>query len=1324
MRPVVVVSLCSLLSAAPLAAAVKGVVLSPLGAPLKATVIAYAPESSAAAAARVNGGTPRKELARATVDDSGAFSLDLKEKIAVVNIAADGYAPHADLIANDDDLGVIMLRSAAMKSGRVTAAGKPVANALVRVADGGGFIEVLAKTDEAGRYSVADPNTWAATLTVQHPDFAFVRVNAGPARKFALDVALDPGVAIRGKVVAEDGKTPAANAEIRVDGVRSATSADDGTFEIAHAPRAWREVSAIRADRVAAKTRASGDIFLRLAKAGVVSGVVRDGRTQKPLPGTLIRLLSGGDGRMMGAQPELASTTADANGAFSFSSLLPGTYRVTARYPNEGFSTADASVRAGESVTKTLSGTALGRVAGRVVDESRNAVPLARVTVSPIAQQNGPFRMMAGGDISAVSAPDGRFIVRNVRPDAPFDVTAEKRGRPEAKAAALKVQAGETKRDVVLTIPAGVHLTGRVIDRDGRPIAGVKVRSSESEQGGGMRMVIFTGASDDEDLPQTDREGKFDLQVVPGTYDLSFAADGFATQRQRRVKVVAGAEPLEVTLQPGVEIAGRVVRSTGEGVADVMVNVLSDSGPVSASPITTAADGSFVVPNLAPGSYNLMFGKIDEMVREMRSATAPTSNLTITLQPTTTVEGRVTDRATGQPIREFRAGISGDRSNGMMMMRAPTNLRDFHTDDGRFVLDKAPEGSVGIVVDAPGYVRRTVSGIETHLDKPTTGVEIALEPGVRLTGRVTSPEGEPLEGVSVNVEEESDGGFRGRMMPMMSGPPTMTDASGQYTIEGQAAGDRVVSFSKSGYGSERKSAKLAGPETRLDARLSRGLTLAGIVVTDAGSPVADAHVSARSSSSQQFLNTTTDSNGAFRFEGVSEGRYVVSSEKTGLVAATTRDVDPASGTAVRLTMGSGGTVVGHVRGLTADEMATAWVTVASSKGEATGAVDASGAFRVEGVPAGTVHVQAEAGAMRNGRSSESETVQVQAGEEVNVDIDFTSDVVVTGRVTHNGEPVEGATVRFASSEPGSNLTATGQSTSDGNYEVRGLKAGKYDVFAVDMRRFGVFRTTYEATSSGRFDIDMKGQTIRGTVVDADTSDPLSDVTVTIVPTENTGRRVMRPELQTNSAGGFSYEGLEEGTYRVTAVKTGYGEASQTIDVSSSTPDISLKLTKADGAVIKVVDARDHEPLSAWIRVIDASGATTLETNFRPRPDGTIKVPLSAGQHTLRVWTPGYAPATASVAAPSSGTSIALLQGGTLTLNASGSDRRTAKLIDGSGQPFRPFFGDGTLVVNPGTETVEHITAGSYTLQLFDSSGALIRSTPVTINEGQNTNVSL
>ncbi|MHB0969935.1 MAG: carboxypeptidase-like regulatory domain-containing protein [Thermoanaerobaculia bacterium] len=126
--------LFALLAASPLQAAIRGTVMTFEGKPIvSARVVAYAPENEAMFRARLVSEDPkRKVLVETTTDAKGAFSLDAgKSGTFDVAFEAAGYAPSELRALAEFDLGAIALRMAALKSGRVTAGGKPVAGARV-----------------------------------------------------------------------------------------------------------------------------------------------------------------------------------------------------------------------------------------------------------------------------------------------------------------------------------------------------------------------------------------------------------------------------------------------------------------------------------------------------------------------------------------------------------------------------------------------------------------------------------------------------------------------------------------------------------------------------------------------------------------------------------------------------------------------------------------------------------------------------------------------------------------------------------------------------------------------------------------------------------------------------------------------------------------------------------------------------------------------------------------------------------------------------------------------------------------------------------------
>ena len=74
----------------------------------------------------------------------------------------------------------------------------------------------------------------------------------------------------------------------------------------------------------------------------------------------------------------------------------------------------------------------------------------------------------------------------------------------------------------------------------------------------------------------------------------------------------------------------------------------------------------------------------------------------------------------------------------------PPVLKSFRTEDGSFQLDGLPVGPVQLLVSAPGYVQYRVPGLVLEEGKPVRDLEVALETGTKISGRVTGPDGKPV----------------------------------------------------------------------------------------------------------------------------------------------------------------------------------------------------------------------------------------------------------------------------------------------------------------------------------------------------------------------------------------------------------------------------------------------------------------------------------------------------------------------------------------------------------------------------------------------------
>ena len=590
---------------APVHAAVVGVLINIDGKPITgAKVLIFAPELIAAQGPRFMSAEPqRKPIATGTTDSGGKFNIDVPKEQSIVDVRTEaaGYAPSSGRYLSDEDAGAILLPQAPMVRGTITANGKPVANATVAIF---GAAEYITKTDTDGHYSAPDPSKWAARVIILHPDYALVDELVGPnAAKKGPNFTMTSGVAISGRAVGADGQTPVASAELFLDGWPAGKSATDGTFTIGHATKEWRTVEARSGNLVAESARKAGaSLTLKLTRGGTVSGGVHDVKSQLPLAGARVAIAPSGG---FGGREAILDVITDAKGNFTLSPIPPGRYDIRPTRPGYAINGAQAvTLKVGDAVQKALYATAHGRIEGSVIDEDKRPVAAAHLSARPAARGDRfAFLPRAGGGGSdGYSAPDGHFVLRNVETEANLQVDAVKRGYPDAKSPSLKLAEGERKAGLLITIPRGIAVTGRVTDKDKKPLSGVAVEAVESSNDGrgGVRRVVMAnlrGGRNDE-IVRTASDGTFSIRVRQGTYDIDFKLEGYSAKSVRGTKVDATTKPLEVALDPGVEISGRVTRG-GAGVEGVDVRAMAQGG---FSAAVTGSDGAFTISDLTPGA--------------------------------------------------------------------------------------------------------------------------------------------------------------------------------------------------------------------------------------------------------------------------------------------------------------------------------------------------------------------------------------------------------------------------------------------------------------------------------------------------------------------------------------------------------------------------------------------------------------------------------------------------------------------------------------------------------------------------------------------------
>jgi hypothetical protein len=182
---------------------------------------------------------------------------------------------------------------------------------------------------------------------------------------------------------------------------------------------------------------------------------------------------------------------------------------------------------------------------------------------------------------------------------------------------------------VNFALPRGAAINGRLLDEFGDPMARARVQALRYQLVQGTRRLTPIGVT-----AQTDDTGAFRLWgLMPGEYYVSallralpvdeprdaisyaptyYPGTGSVTEAQPVSLDIGGEASVSFALMPvrAVRVSGRVLMSTGYPLSGGIVTLGADD-PTGAAPVAfgvngrVAQDGTFTIPNVAPGSYRL-----------------------------------------------------------------------------------------------------------------------------------------------------------------------------------------------------------------------------------------------------------------------------------------------------------------------------------------------------------------------------------------------------------------------------------------------------------------------------------------------------------------------------------------------------------------------------------------------------------------------------------------------------------------------------------------------------------------------------------------------
>jgi protocatechuate 3,4-dioxygenase beta subunit len=802
----------------------------------------------------------------------------------------------------------------------------------------------------------------------------------------------------------------------------------------------------------------------------------------------------------------------------------------------------------------------------------------------------------------------------------------------------VAVAAGRTAVADVRLAPAAA-ISGRVVDGQGRPVAGAALRAAAAGlEAGPPRGREIALLAWEEGLPLlapgeavSGADGSFrlaSLEFLP--HDVVARGDGHLAAHAWGVP--AGTSDLVLALDPGAAVIGRVLDAGGVPIAGARVearpgrspevhrlydwgNWHEDPGRDQAHDARTPADGRFRIAGLQPGAHELQVtadGRTP-VLRQVEIAGDLLDLGDIRLDPELEAAGSVVTAAgvpvPGARVRALRQERSARSANSMSLTSVPPLVETRSDGNGRFVLKGVPAGPFRVSAESDEFAAGEAAGVRGG----DPAVKVVLEEGIVIHGRVIDGDRSgPIAGVEIKA------GFQGEKR-------VMSDAGGAFTIRGFAPaglhrGRVTLRASHPDFSPLWQDLNGLGttPGKPLEIRLTRAGRIRGRILDAGGLPLAGARV---------WIEVSGLSRETMGWNPVS-----------GI-----RAISAADGTYALPPPQSLDNIIGDL----------------------------------------AVQVVARHSNLATGRSAPLELPR--SGEDwPEVEVTLTAGVGVEGRIVdQGGAPVgrarvavrrsEGESETLSASSLGSGiLDRVGYSGADGRYTVRGLEPGPV---VVDVLALGYARQTLAGLEVGgdsapgasaeilRVDVVLeRGGELAGRVIEEGVA-PVAGAEVVAFPEDSSadagpGNRSEfekrmekmtlrgRESARTDAGGRFRIQGLRDQTFRAVARAPGYEPAELAgLKPGEDVPD--LKLLRFSAIHGRVVAAGTREPVGSFtVDVVNTEKRAAMQKRggyFDPRlgTEGAVRYADPEGQFTydglrpgpyeVTVWAAGFIAASREVA---------------------------------------------------------------------------------------------
>lgn len=628
-----------------------------------------------------------------------------------------------------------------------------------------------------------------------------------------------------------------------------------------------------------------------------------------------------------------------------------------------------------------------GKGAGGVkilIDESSNPfIDQGKTTpsTSVISDEEGNFQITG-----LIPGTYGLYVSTEGTPYLP-----SKKEFPYKKVAITSPE--DVQKGVIFKVsPAGL-IWGYILNMSGEPVSGAEIMLTTSQS-------IFSQAVNavlTREVPNTttsDETGYYEMGGVPlnqewrlyvtagGTYTPQLS-DVFALTPSYRVVRV------DVNVFDGTSVSGFVLDTSGNPVPKAEIVCMPEYSaifspldqPTTFRNATTQEDGSYSITGIPQGNYQILAWKAGYKVplsgvKFASDGYSKLGGINITLEPVEAGEFSVFGKVTnpqGEPLSGAEVNLEGVTTTGFQSEKHSTT-----TDSGgNYRIDGVNIGYYELRVSYTGYVTRTLYSV--RFDQPTDVVlqTFGVIRGQVLVKETNSPLDQPftINAAPAPFSADSSGGIAIAQYTTEPTESSFTNPEGKFELQlGPGAFELTASAEEYVEG---KAQVVVQEGQTADVQIfvsKQGAVVAGkVTIRGSGNPQGTSVYLIQSTSETEAMTRAllggelsggkmqiVGEDGAFRFESVAEGDYVVIAQHEGYAMGSSGLITLQAGQHlenINITMGSGGGLEGHVY-IDGNIAPNALVVILGPGGTKTTNTDESGYYFFDGLTSGTYQMVA------------------------------------------------------------------------------------------------------------------------------------------------------------------------------------------------------------------------------------------------------------------------------------------------------------------------------------------------------------------------------